>query len=107
MVGLPSGVQRLHADTAAGVVHRLGNDTVLAGFIFVGQLAHAGAEDARFRGADAERFKPAAVVDIATLTGACVVALGAVRCGLFAADGRMVAMVKGRGRYASNDLLKK
>jgi leucyl aminopeptidase len=31
----------------------------------------------------AERFKPDAVVDIATLTGACVVALGAVRSGLF------------------------
>ena len=31
----------------------------------------------------AERFKPAAVVDIATLTGACVIALGAVRSGLF------------------------
>jgi leucyl aminopeptidase len=34
----------------------------------------------------AERFKPRAVVDIATLTGACVVALGAVRSGLFATD---------------------
>jgi leucyl aminopeptidase len=34
----------------------------------------------------AERFKPAAVVDIATLTGACVVALGSVRSGLFASD---------------------
>ena len=34
----------------------------------------------------AERFKPKAVVDIATLTGACVVALGAVRSGLFASD---------------------
>jgi leucyl aminopeptidase len=34
----------------------------------------------------AERFKPAAVIDIATLTGACVVALGAVRSGLFAKD---------------------
>jgi leucyl aminopeptidase len=32
----------------------------------------------------AERFKPRAVVDIATLTGACVVALGAVRSGMFA-----------------------
>ena len=31
----------------------------------------------------AERFKPAVVVDIATLTGACVIALGAVRSGLF------------------------
>ncbi len=34
----------------------------------------------------AERFKPRAVVDIATLTGACVVALGAVRSGMFTAD---------------------
>ena len=34
----------------------------------------------------AERFQPAAVVDIATLTGACVVALGGVRSGLFASD---------------------
>ena len=31
----------------------------------------------------AERFEPAAVVDIATLTGACVVALGHVVAGLF------------------------
>lgn len=31
----------------------------------------------------AERFKPRAVLDIATLTGACVVALGAVRSGFF------------------------
>jgi leucyl aminopeptidase len=31
----------------------------------------------------AERFKPAAVIDIATLTGACVIALGGVRSGLF------------------------
>ena len=34
----------------------------------------------------AERFNPRAVVDIATLTGACVVALGSVRSGLFASD---------------------
>ena len=31
----------------------------------------------------AARFKPRSVVDIATLTGACVIALGAVRSGLF------------------------
>ncbi|MEY4980009.1 MAG: hypothetical protein RLZZ352_2279 [Pseudomonadota bacterium] len=31
----------------------------------------------------AARFKPRSVVDIATLTGACVIALGAVRTGLF------------------------
>ncbi len=34
----------------------------------------------------AERFKPRAVIDIATLTGACVIALGGVRSGLFASD---------------------
>ena len=34
----------------------------------------------------AERFKPRAVIDIATLTGACVVALGSVRSGLFSSS---------------------
>lgn len=34
----------------------------------------------------AERFKPKAVIDIATLTGACVIALGGVRSGLFSND---------------------
>jgi leucyl aminopeptidase len=34
----------------------------------------------------AERFKPRAVIDIATLTGACVVALGGVRSGFFSTD---------------------
>lgn len=33
-----------------------------------------------------ERFKPSAVVDIATLTGACVIALGAPASGLFSND---------------------
>jgi leucyl aminopeptidase len=32
----------------------------------------------------AERFKPKAVIDIATLTGACVIALGGIRSGMFA-----------------------
>jgi leucyl aminopeptidase len=34
----------------------------------------------------ASRYKPSAVVDIATLTGACVVALGSVAAGLFSSD---------------------
>ena len=34
----------------------------------------------------AERYQPAAVIDIATLTGACVIALGHVASGLFAND---------------------
>ena len=34
----------------------------------------------------AQRYQPSAVVDIATLTGACLVALGKVAAGLFASD---------------------
>ena len=37
----------------------------------------------------AERFKPDAVVDIATLTGACVIALGHVATGLFANEQKL------------------
>ncbi|HWI09693.1 MAG TPA: leucyl aminopeptidase [Burkholderiaceae bacterium] len=37
----------------------------------------------------AERFKPAVVVDIATLTGACVIALGHHHSGLFTADDKV------------------
>ena len=37
----------------------------------------------------AERFKPDVVVDIATLTGACVIALGHVASGLFANDQKL------------------
>lgn len=42
----------------------------------------------------AKRFKPSAVIDIATLTGACVIALGTVRSGLFS-----------NNDYLANDLL--
>ena len=41
----------------------------------------------------AERFKPAVVVDIATLTGACVVALGHHHSGLFTADDQVAAQL--------------
>jgi leucyl aminopeptidase len=34
----------------------------------------------------AERYQPSAVIDIATLTGACVIALGHIACGLFSND---------------------
>ena len=47
-----------------------------------------------------ERFKPAAVVDIATLTGACVVALGAVRSGLFSADDALATDLLAAGEAA-------
>ena len=45
----------------------------------------------------AERFKPAAVIDIATLTGACVVALGGVRSGLFSADDALAGQLEQAG----------
>lgn len=51
----------------------------------------------------AERFKPRAVVDIATLTGACVIALGGVRSGMFSSDDQLAAALLAAGD-ASLDL---
>jgi leucyl aminopeptidase len=42
----------------------------------------------------AERFKPDAVLDIATLTGACVIALGHVATGLFANDQKLADEIR-------------
>jgi leucyl aminopeptidase len=50
----------------------------------------------------AERFKPAAVVDIATLTGACVVSLGAVRSGLFTSDDSLSQQLLAAGEAAQD-----
>lgn len=50
----------------------------------------------------AERFKPQAVIDIATLTGACVIALGAVRSGLFSSDDNLAEQIFQAGE-ASGD----
>ena len=50
----------------------------------------------------AERFKPAAVVDIATLTGACVIALGAVRSGLFSSDDTLAQRLLTAGEVAQD-----
>ncbi len=48
----------------------------------------------------AERFKPAVVIDIATLTGACVVALGHHRSGLFSPDDALAAELLAAGDKA-------
>ena len=48
----------------------------------------------------AERYDPAAVVDIATLTGACVIALGHVASGLFANRDELAAELLDAGRDA-------
>jgi leucyl aminopeptidase len=51
----------------------------------------------------AERFKPRAVVDIATLTGACVVALGAIRSGFFSTNQALASALLAAGE-SSQDL---
>ncbi|HEX6363318.1 MAG TPA: leucyl aminopeptidase [Albitalea sp.] len=48
----------------------------------------------------AERFKPQAVVDVATLTGACVVALGHHNSGLFTADDALAEQILSASRAA-------
>ncbi|HWK84005.1 MAG TPA: leucyl aminopeptidase [Caldimonas sp.] len=48
----------------------------------------------------AERFKPAVVVDVATLTGACVIALGHHHSGLFSADDGVAAQMLAASREA-------
>ena len=48
----------------------------------------------------AERFKPSAVVDIATLTGACVVALGKVNTGLFASNDALAEALLAAGKQS-------
>jgi len=45
----------------------------------------------------AERFKPECVIDVATLTGACVVALGKIPSGLLANDDELAAEILRRG----------
>ena len=44
-----------------------------------------------------ERFKPKAVIDIATLTGACIIALGHVHSGLFSDDEDLVSALTKAG----------
>lgn len=48
------------------------------------------------------RFKPAAVIDIATLTGACVVALGHVNTGLFSTDDALAQSLLQAGSDAND-----
>ena len=49
-----------------------------------------------------ERFKPAAVIDMATLTGACVVALGKYPSGLFTRDEKLAAEILEAGESAGD-----
>jgi leucyl aminopeptidase len=47
-----------------------------------------------------ERFKPAAVIDVATLTGACIIALGHVNSGLYARSDALADQLLAAGRKA-------
>jgi leucyl aminopeptidase len=49
-----------------------------------------------------QRFRPAAIIDVATLTGACVVALGNVHSGLFTKDDELAAQLLAAGRSAED-----
>jgi leucyl aminopeptidase len=51
-----------------------------------------------------DTLKPAAIVDVATLTGACVVALGQTTVGLFGADDALADRVLAAARRAGEDL---
>lgn len=46
-----------------------------------------------------ERFKPDTIIDVATLTGACVIALGNEAAGLFANDDALSSELKAAGDY--------
>ena len=48
----------------------------------------------------AKRFKPRAVIDIATLTGACVISLGHLRSGLFSTDDDLAVALTVAGEVA-------
>lgn len=50
----------------------------------------------------AERYKPSAVIDIATLTGACVIALGKQASGLFTNHASLANELLGAGRYTGD-----
>jgi leucyl aminopeptidase len=50
----------------------------------------------------AERYEPATVVDIATLTGACVIALGHVASGLYANQDSLAKELLSAGEYSQD-----
>jgi leucyl aminopeptidase len=51
----------------------------------------------------AKQFKPACIIDVATLTGACVIALGGLYTGLFSADDRLAEALTAAGRRANDE----
>lgn len=50
----------------------------------------------------AEKFKPAAVIDVATLTGACIIALGHIASALMANDDKLAAQLIAAGETSGD-----
>jgi leucyl aminopeptidase len=50
----------------------------------------------------AEKFQPDTIIDVATLTGACVIALGHEAAGLFANDDKLCEKLKAAGDYTGD-----
>jgi len=51
----------------------------------------------------AQQYKPACIIDVATLTGACVIALGGVYAGLFSSDESLSSALVAAGRRAGDE----
>ena len=51
----------------------------------------------------AKKFEPACIIDVATLTGACVIALGGVYSGLFSPDEELSSALAAAGRRANDE----
>ena len=52
----------------------------------------------------AQRYKPAAIIDLATLTGACMVALGTVASGVMGTDPRLIERLRRAGEKCGERL---
>jgi leucyl aminopeptidase len=51
----------------------------------------------------AQQFEPSCIIDVATLTGACVIALGPVYAGLFSADDELASALTEAGRRSVDE----
>jgi leucyl aminopeptidase len=51
----------------------------------------------------AKKFEPACIIDVATLTGACVIALGGLYSGLFSPDEELSSALAAAGRRANDE----
>lgn len=87
---MPSGTAQRPGDiikTAKGVFVEVINTDAEGRLILADALHHA------------ESFHPDAIIDLATLTGACVIALGSHACGLMGNDKKLIKQVRKAGNH--------